>query len=74
MADESSGQVEVELGEASLGLPRLPQVPEVPEVPAITADSSPPPSERDSQVSVCAAPTQLCVYCRGGHSKATCLM
>ena len=51
MADKS----ELDLGDASLGLPRLPKVPEV---AAITAGSSPPPSERDSQVSsFCASPS-----------------
>ena len=51
MADKS----ELDLGDASLGLPRLPKVPEV---AATTAGSSPPPSERDSQVSsFCASPS-----------------
>jgi len=51
MADKS----ELDLGDASLGLPRLP---EVPEVAAITAGSSPPPSERDSQ-----ADEAVCCIC-----------
>jgi hypothetical protein len=44
-ADRSS--VELELGDASLGLPRLPEVAELPA--CITGGSSPPASE-DSQV------------------------